>query len=86
MFILKGYKIGFSIEFLLWVSSLLSGFAYGFDQNHARIWHLTFPQARKERRTVVLYCVTVVYNSLYVTAFFVVILQSLNHDLLTHVC
>ena len=81
MFILKGYEIGFSIAFLLWVSLSLLGFAYGFDQNHARIWHLTFPPAGKERRRVVLYCVTVVYNSLYVTGFFVVILQSLNHDL-----
>jgi len=49
MFILKGYEIGFSIAFLLWVSLSLLGFAYGFDQNHARIFHLTFPQAGIER-------------------------------------
>jgi len=47
MFILKGYEIGFSIRVLL--ASYLLGFAYGFDQNHARIWQISVPQVGEKR-------------------------------------
>lgn len=49
MFILKGYEIGFSIIGLV----LVLGFAYGFDQNHAKIWQLSVPQDGKKRSNVV---------------------------------
>ena len=85
MFILKGYEIGFSIRVQFGLVISILGFAYGFDQNHARIWQIMLPQARQKRLNVVAYCVTVVCKSLYVMPFFVVILQSLNHDTI-HVC
>lgn len=83
MFILKGYEIGFRIIIGLSTSNWVSHM--GLTKTMPKFCQISFPQVGEERLKVVVYCVTVVYKSLYVTTFFIVILQSLNHAY-KHVC